>query len=188
MDYRLNGLRALVSGSSRGLGFATARLLAQEGAVVTINGRNKERLEQAASEIEQDCGRKPHLVIGDISQQGVPERVVQEAVQKMGGLDLLATNAGGPPSGRFEDFDDEKWHTAFELCFMVHVRLIRSAIPFLCQSRNPSVLTFTSYSAKQPIPNLVLSNSLRAGVLGLTKSLALEFGSQGIRFNSILPA
>jgi 3-oxoacyl-[acyl-carrier protein] reductase len=102
-------------------------------------------------------------------------------------LDILITNAGGPPSGAFESFYEASWQKAIDLSFMSHVRLIIAALPFLCQSKAASVLTVTSYSVKQPIPNLVLSNSIRAATVGLTKSLALELGSAGIRFNSILP-
>jgi 3-oxoacyl-[acyl-carrier protein] reductase len=97
------------------------------------------------------------------------------------------TNAGGPPSGKFEALDENAWHTAIQLSLMSHVRLIRAALPFLRQSQAASVLTIASYSVKQPIPNLILSNSVRAATVGLTKSLALELGSEGIRFNSILP-
>ena len=99
----------------------------------------------------------------------------------------MIANAGGPPSGQFESFDDTAWQKAIDLSFLSHVRLIRSALPLLRQSNFASVLTVTSYSVKQPIPNLILSNSVRAATVGLTKTLALELGNQGIRFNSILP-
>ncbi|MFZ5808984.1 MAG: SDR family oxidoreductase [Chloroflexota bacterium] len=188
MDTQLKGLRALVTGASRGLGFATAVKLAQEGVKVAINSRSAENLASAAEKIYQAGGLKPFTIAGDVSQSGVPEQVVSQAVETLGGLDLLVTNAGGPPAGRFEDLDATAWQSAFELCLLMHVRLIRAALPALRQSSAASVVTFTSYSAKQPIPNLVLSNSLRAGVLGLTKTLALEYGPAGIRFNSILPA
>jgi 3-oxoacyl-[acyl-carrier protein] reductase len=188
MNTQLAGFRALVTGASRGLGFATALKLAQEGVHLAINSRSSENLEQAAGRIEQAVGMKPVTIAGDVSNPDVPQSVVTQAIEKLGGLDLLVTNAGGPPAGSFESMDDTAWYSAFELCFMVHVRLIRAALPALRQSKAPSVVTFTSYSAKQPIVNLVLSNSLRAGVLGLTKSLALECGKDGIRFNSVLPA
>ncbi len=97
------------------------------------------------------------------------------------------TNAGGPPAGRFEAFDDAAWQRAIDFSLMSHVRLIRAALPYLRQSKAASVLTLTSYSVKQPIPNLVLSNSVRLATIGLTKSLALELGAEGIRFNSLLP-
>jgi 3-oxoacyl-[acyl-carrier protein] reductase len=100
----------------------------------------------------------------------------------------LITNAGGPPSGTFENQDDAAWQKAIDLCLMSHVRLIRAALPYLRQSTCPSVLTITSIAVKQPIANLVLSNSIRAATASLTKSLALELGSENIRFNSILPA
>jgi 3-oxoacyl-[acyl-carrier protein] reductase len=103
-------------------------------------------------------------------------------------LDILVCNAGGPPPGTFESFDDATWQRAIDLSFMSNVRLIKAALPFLRKSQAASVLTITSYSVKQPIPNLVLSNSIRAATVGLTKSLALELGRDGIRFNSILPA
>jgi 3-oxoacyl-[acyl-carrier protein] reductase len=100
---------------------------------------------------------------------------------------LLVTNAGGPPSGQFESIEDDLWDLAVELSFLSHVRTIREALPHLRKSDAASVLTITSYSVKQPVPNLVLSNSVRAATVGLTKTLALELGSEGIRFNSILP-
>ena len=109
-------------------------------------------------------------------------------VAHWGGLDILITNAGGPPAGKFESFDDETWQKAVELSFLSQVRLIRAALPHLRKSSAASVLTITSYSVKQPIPNLILSNSIRMATIGLTKSLALELGGEGIRFNSILPA
>jgi 3-oxoacyl-[acyl-carrier protein] reductase len=113
--------------------------------------------------------------------------VIAETVESLGGLDILITNAGGPPSGAFESFDDAAWEKALDLSLMSHVRLIRAALPHLRRSQAAAVLTITSYSVKQPIPNLVLSNSIRAATVGLTKTLALELGKDGIRFNSILP-
>jgi 3-oxoacyl-[acyl-carrier protein] reductase len=115
-------------------------------------------------------------------------KIIRAAAEQFGGLDILVTNAGGPPSGSFEQFDDAVWAKAVDLSLMSHVRLIRAALPYLRQSAAASVLTITSYSVKQPIPNLVLSNSIRAATVGLTKTLALELGKDGIRFNSILPA
>jgi 3-oxoacyl-[acyl-carrier protein] reductase len=117
----------------------------------------------------------------------VPEKIIDESVKFLGGLDLLVTNAGGPPAGAFDSFDEATWEKAVNLSFMSHVRLIRAALPHLRKSKAASVLTMTSYSVKQPLPNLVLSNSVRLATIGLTKSLALELGSEGIRFNSILP-
>jgi len=113
--------------------------------------------------------------------------VLDGDTEAFGGLDLLVTNAGGPPSGAFEAHNEAAWQTAVDLSLMSHVRLIRAALPYLRQSDAPSVLTVTSVSVKQPIVNLVLSNSIRAATVGLTKSLALELGQEGIRFNSILP-
>ncbi|PIZ26421.1 MAG: 3-oxoacyl-ACP reductase, partial [Chloroflexi bacterium CG_4_10_14_0_8_um_filter_57_5] len=112
----------------------------------------------------------------------------QQTMQAFGGLDILITNAGGPPAGAFESFDEAAWQKAIDLSLMSHVRLIRAALPDLRKSSAASVLTMTSYSVKQPLPNLVLSNSIRAATVGLTKTLALELGRDGIRFNSILPA
>lgn len=187
MDLNLKGKRAFVAGSSRGLGYAIARGLALEGAAVVINGRNAERLETARKRLNEETGAQIFIAPGDVVAPEVPELLIQQAVQALGGLDLLVTNAGGPPPGRFETFDDNTWQKAIELSLMSHVRLIRAALPYLRQSSAASVLTITSYSVKQPIPNLVLSNSIRAATVGLTKSLALELGSDGIRFNSILP-
>jgi 3-oxoacyl-[acyl-carrier protein] reductase len=155
---------------------------------VAVNGRTPATLQAAADNLQRDSGLVIVPLAGDISKPEVPDRLIGEAAGALGGLDLLVTNAGGPPSGPFSGFDDQAWLQAIDLTLMSHVRLIRAALPYLRASQAPSVLTITSYSVKQPIPNLVFSNSLRAAVAGLTKNLALEYGSEGIRFNSILPA
>ena len=188
MDLNLNNRIALVTGASRGLGFATAQALAIEGCRVAINSRDSENLELAVKKIAIQTGSIVHSYPGDVSTPTTPNKIIDLVVKDFGGLDLLVTNLGGPPVGKFESFDDDTWQNAVELSFLSHVRLIRSALPYLRESSCPSVLTITSYSVKQPIPNLVLSNSIRAATVGLTKSLALELGSDGIRFNSILPA
>jgi len=188
MDLDLKNKVALVTGASRGLGFATAKLLSQEGAVVAINSRSEETLYEAAKSISSVSGNKVISCAGDLTRPDFPEILVQKVIKEFGRLDILVANAGGPPPGSFESFDDSAWQNAFELTFMSYVRLIRSALPFLKKASNASVLTITSYSTKQPIPNLILSNSIRSATIGLTKTLALELGSYGIRFNSILPA
>jgi 3-oxoacyl-[acyl-carrier protein] reductase len=188
MDLKLKGLRALVTGSSKGLGYATALALAREGCRPVINSRDQARVSAAATQITDETKIKALGLVGDLADPDIPARLVNEAARLLGGLDILITNAGGPPSGAFEGLDEAVWQKAVDLTLMSHVRLIKAALPFLRKSKAASVLTITSYSVKQPIPNLVLSNSLRAATVGLTKSLALELGQDGIRFNSILPA
>jgi 3-oxoacyl-[acyl-carrier protein] reductase len=188
MDLQLKGKRALVTGSSRGLGYATALTLAKEGCRLAVNSRDEAKISAAAQKIAVETGAKVIGLAGDVTDPEAPERIIGEAVQALGGLDILVTNAGGPPAGTFESFDDAAWQKAIDLSLMSHVHLIKAALPHLRQSKAASVLTVTSYSVKQPIQNLVLSNSIRAATVGLTKSLALELGRDGIRFNSILPA
>ena len=188
MDLNLKGKIALVTGASRGLGFATAKLLSLEGASLALNSRSRDKLQSAANSISNESGGKIAIFPGDLTAQDIPKYLVEQTIETFGRLDILITNAGGPPPAKFDSIEDETWQNAIELSFLSHVRLIRAALPYLKDTSAASVLTITSYSVKQPIPNLILSNSIRAATVGLTKSLALELGSLGIRFNSILPA
>jgi 3-oxoacyl-[acyl-carrier protein] reductase len=187
MDLGLKDKRAFIAGSSRGLGYATALTLAREGCRVVINSRAEESVKSVAELIATATGTQAYGVAGDVSDPSTPEVLIKSAVESLGGLDILITNAGGPPAGSFEIFDEETWQKAVDTSFISHVRLIRAALPHLRQSESPSVLTFTSYTVKQPAMNLILSNSVRAATVALTKSLAVELGRDGIRFNSILP-
>lgn len=187
MDLHLKDKRAFVAGSSRGLGFATALTLAREGCKVAVNSREKEKAAAAADKITSETGTQAYGFAGDVSDPSAAQTLIKSAVDELGGLDILITNAGGPPSGSFEIFDDATWQKAVDTSFLSHVRLIRAALPHLRKSSSPSVLTMTSYTVKQPIPNLILSNSIRAATVGLTKSLAMELGKENIRFNSIMP-
>jgi len=187
MDLKLKGKIALVSGSSRGLGYAAARALAQEGCQVAINGRDEKKIKLAAEKIHAETGAQVIGLAGDISAPAAPQKLIQQTAEAFGGLDILITNAGGPPPGGIDSLDEAAWQKGVELCLMLHVRLIQAALPHLRKSTAASILTVTSISTKQPIANLLLSNSIRTATIGLTKSLSVELGKEGIRVNSILP-
>lgn len=187
MDLGLNDKIALVTGSSRGLGYATALQLAKEGCKVAINGRDEAKIKNAAEKISKETGEQVIALVGDASLPDMPAKLIEQTVQAFGGLDILITNTGGPKPGPIEALDEEAWQKGIDLCLMTHVRLIKSALPHLRKSSAPSILTVTSYAVKQPIPNLLISNSVRAATVGLTKSLANDLGKEGIRVNSILP-
>ena len=187
MDLGLEGSRALVAASSRGLGRAVARELAAEGARVVITSRSKGTLEEAAAGIAGETGGQVRWVAADLRRAEDVRRLVAEAAGRLGGLDVLVTNSGGPPAGDFEDFGDEAWREAFELNLLSVVRLVREALPHLRASRSGRILNIASSSIKQPIEGLVLSNTFRAGVAGLAKSLAAELAPEGILVNTIGP-
>jgi 3-oxoacyl-[acyl-carrier protein] reductase len=187
MDLGLTDARVFVAASSAGLGAATARRFSLEGAQVAINGREGARLEATAAAIRDESGRGVLALPGDVARDDHAVTVVEQAAVELGGLDVLVTNAGGPPPGNFDDLAPDAWEAAFRLSVMSAVHMIRAALPYLRRSDRAAILTITSISVRQPIDNLLLSNSVRMSVIGLTKSLALELGQEGIRVNSILP-
>jgi 3-oxoacyl-[acyl-carrier protein] reductase len=187
MDLGLQGARVLVTGASAGLGRATAHQFSREGAIVVINSRNLNALQTTATEINAETGNLVYTIAGDVSVISEAEKVVRTASEMMGGLDVIVTNAGGPPAGTFDNFSVDDWRSATDLTFITHVALIKAALPYLRQSSRPAILTITSSAVKQPVDNLTLSNAIRPAVIGLTKTLSLELGAEGIRVNSILP-
>lgn len=187
MDLGLKDKCAFVAASSRGLGYAAALGLAHEGCRVAVNGREQARTQAAAERITAETGTEVIPLAGDVTDASVPAQLIEAAHEKFGGLDILITNAGGPPAGSFEAIDEKGWEDGWQLSFMSHVRFIRAALPHLRQSKTGAALAIVTYVVKQPMPNLVLSNSIRAATVGLMKSLALDLGREGLRFNSILP-
>lgn len=187
MDLGLKDKVALVAAASKGLGKATALELAREGANVAICARTEVTLQAAAGEIERANGSEVLAVVANVSKADDIERLVQTTVDHFGRLDILVTNAGGPPAGYFLDLDDEAWFAAIELTLMSTVRLCRAAVPHMRQNGWGRIVNITSVSVKQPIDNLLLSNALRAGVVGLAKTLSNQFAGDGITVNSVCP-
>lgn len=187
MDLELMNKKVLITGSSKGLGFAIAKQFALEGACVCINSRNSANLEKAKKELETLTHSRIQAISGDVSDPDVPEKLIKSASNSLNGLDILVTNTGGPKPGLFESLSEEDWQSAANLLLFSHIRLIRAALPFLYKGAQPSILAVTSYSVKQPIPNLILSNTLRSATVALIKSLSSELTPGGIRVNSILP-
>ncbi|HEY8485904.1 MAG TPA: SDR family oxidoreductase [Limnochordales bacterium] len=187
MDLGLRGKVAMVAAASQGLGYGAARVLAQEGARVAICSRRADAIEQAARRLREETGAEVVGSVCDVSRDQDLRRWVQEVEQRFGAVDVLVNNAGGPKAGNFFDMTDEDWYAAIELNFMSVVRLVRYVVPLMRRTgRGGSIITIVSYSLKEPIRGLVLSNAMRAALGGLSKSLADELGPEGIRVNAVV--
>lgn len=187
MDFGLKDKVALVAAASQGLGLAVAIVLAQEGARVSICGRDQARLDEAASAIRSAGGTQVLTVIADVSQSEDARRFVDESATHFGRVDILVTNAGGPPSGEFLDLDEEAWRRGVDLTLMSAVNLCYAAVPHMRKTGGGRIIAITSVSVKQPLRNLTLSNSIRAAVVGLTKTLSIELAPYNILVNAVLP-
>lgn len=187
MDLGLGGKSVLVAAASKGLGLATALEYAREGARVTIASRSLPQLEAARQAILEGTGQEVAVAEMDVTRPEDIERAVRTAAEYGGGLDVLVTNAGGPPGGSFGDMADADWSGGFELTLMSTVRLIREALPHMRSAGGGRIVSISSVSIKQPIQGLILSNVFRAGVNALNKSLATELAPEGILINSLAP-
>ena len=180
MDLGLDGARALVGGGSSGLGLAVGTALAGEGARVALVARPSERLDAAAAGIDGSIA-----VGADLETEDGPGSAVQRTVEAFGGLDLVLVNSGGPSPGTFDEMDEAAWKRAIEGTLLGAVRTIRAALPHLRHSDRPAILVILSSSAREPIPGLTASNTIRPGLAGLIKSLSAEVAP--IRINGVTP-
>ncbi len=187
VDLKLSGKVAMVGGASKGLGFAVARALAADGAHVSIASRNQQAIDAAARQIAENTGAPVLAIAADLASADAIARWHRATLDRFGGIDLLFTNAGGPPAGRVFDFDDAAWQSAFELLVLGVVRQIRLVVPSMHARGGGSILMSTSSAVKEPIANIALSNVLRASVAALAKTLALELAASHIRVNQLVP-
>lgn len=187
MDLGLKDKVAIVCGASRGLGFASALELAVEGACVVICSRTEKDILAAAERIRAESPAGVEAVAADVTDPETAGRLVDTALEKFGRLDILVNNAGGPPPGRFESHGDEAWNKAFELNLMSAVRLIRRCLGPMREAGGGRIVNITSVAVKQPVDGLILSNSVRAGVIGLAKTLANELARDNILVNNVCP-
>ena len=181
MNLGLQGRRALVMGGSRGLGKAIAQALVAEGARVAICARNAERLGATALELGVEA------LVCDLSAPGAAAALIRETEKRIGQLDVLVVNTGGPPPGLFVDLSDAAWRAAFEGLWMSGVGAIRSALPGMRARRWGRVILITSIAAREPVANLMLSNSLRAGLHGLVNALSREVSADQVTVNALMP-
>lgn len=187
MNLGLSDKVVIVTAASRGLGKAAALQFAREGAYVVVNARDAERLAAAAAECETLSGKPALAVAGDVTRQEDVERIVAQTLDRFGRIDVLVTNAGGPPAGLFTALDIEQWETACQLTLLSVVRLIQAVVPTMQAQQSGSIVSINSMTVKQPISGLTLSNTIRDAVHGLVKTLSQELAADGIRVNSVLP-
>lgn len=187
MDLGLTGKIALVAAASKGLGYATAYHLAKEGAKLVLFSRHQGEIAAAAQRIQAETGAAVLPLVADAANPAELEAVFAQVAKTHGRLDAMVINAGGPPGGSFEQFTDADWEAAFQLTFLSAVRMVRLGLPLLRAAGGGAVVAIQSTSIKQPVPDLVLSNSIRAGVAGLIKDLSNTYGPEGIRFNLCSP-
>jgi 3-oxoacyl-[acyl-carrier protein] reductase len=187
MDLGLRGKVALVAGASQGMGKAIASAFAREGAKVSMCARGEGALKEAAEMIRRETGGDILPMVADMTKSEDIQQFVASSADRFGRIDVVVTNAGGPPPGEFMKFTDEDWEKAFHLSFLSALRLTREAVPHMRKVGGGRVVNITSYSVKEPIPGLVLSNAVRSAVIGLAKTLSRELGKDKILINNICP-
>jgi len=187
MDLGLKGKVALVAGASQGMGRAAALGFAREGAKVSICARGEKALQEAAEMIRKETGGEVLATVADMSKAEDIQRFVKNCVEHFGRLDVIVNNAGGPPPGEFMKFTDEDWQNAFNVSFMSTMRMTRETVPHMRKVGGGKVINITSYSVKEPIAGLVLSNAVRSAVIGWSKTLSRELARDNILFNSVCP-
>jgi len=187
MELGLKGKAALVAGGSMGLGRAVALELAREGASVAIGALDDPHLGEAAELIRRETGREVLAVPADVSDAAQAKGVVRKTLDHFGTLDILVNNAGGPPSADFLDIDETLWEKGFRLNLLSTILMTREAVPVMKAKRWGRIINMTSISVKQPIDGLILSNTIRSGVIGLAKSLSNELAPFNVTVNSVCP-
>jgi 3-oxoacyl-[acyl-carrier protein] reductase len=187
MDMGLKGRVAIVAASSQGIGRATAEAFATEGCRVAMCSRSAGALEAAADKIRTDSGAEVFARACDVTDADAVHGFVTDVIEKFSGVDICVTNAGGPPAKGFLAASLEEWRKAVDANFLSTVFFAREVIPHMQRKRSGRIITLTSISTKQPVDGLVLSNAVRAAVVGLVKSLANEFGKDGILVNNVAP-
>lgn len=189
MNLGLRGKVGIVCGASAGLGRAAATALAREGASIVVCSRDRKRIAEAAAGIRRTAARGAVVVpmVADMSNADDIGRLVRATVKRFGRVDILVSNAGGPPVAAFPDLSDEAWERGTQLTLMSTVRSIRAVIPHMKKQRWGRIVTITSIAARQPINDLVISSSIRPGLLGLTKVLGNQYSADGICINAVAP-
>jgi 3-oxoacyl-[acyl-carrier protein] reductase len=187
MRMGIKGRVALVAGASKGLGLAVARGLAAEGCDLALCARGQKELSAAAEQISTEVGVRVFHRPVDLGREGAARSFAQEAAQHYNGVDILVNNAGGPPTGSFEELDEDAWRQAVELTLLSAQAMTRTLLPGMRAKGWGRVINMTSVSVKQPLPGLILSNSIRAAVVGWAKTLADEVAAAGITVNNVLP-
>ena len=187
MDLGLKGRGVIVAASSQGIGRAAADSFAREGAQVAMCARTESTLRQAADSIRQATGAEVLAEPVDVTDSGQVQRFVELVAKRFGRIDVCVTNAGGPPARNFLSLSPDEWRKAVDLNFLSVVHLAKAVIPYMQRHRWGRIVTITSVTVKQPVAELIMSNAVRAAVVGLVKSLSNEFGKDGILVNNVAP-
>lgn len=187
MDLGLKGKSIMVAAASRGLGYGIARQVAKAGARVSIAAPTEPRIHESAQRLREESGAEVISCAFDARDEASIRQWRDTTVAQFGGIDGLVVNAGGPPAGIFDDFDDGAWQGAFELTLLSSVRMVRSVLPSMRERGGGAIVTVTSSSVKEPIDMLLLSNVMRSGVTSLAKSLSHQLAPEGIRVNNLVP-
>lgn len=187
MDFGLKSKTALITAASQGIGKAAAIELMHEGCRVAICSSNRDNLTDAADEIKNITGSEPFWMVCDINNSADINNTVEKVIEQFGSIDILVNNCGGPAPGFFDEINDENWEDAYNQVLMSTVRFTRLALPYMKKNNWGRIINVTSLSVKQPVDNLILSNSFRSAVTAFAKTISQQYGKYGITVNNVAP-